>query len=121
MTTKLWVLVGTAFYLAYLPASAEPGPELNAMLEANAVAAAYARMCNEEPMAEQIKVDTMLVLAGSGLPAHNVQLGSAKFNYLMRQEFDKTKRASDVNCPERVADARARLAETHAIIEAARK
>lgn len=91
---------------------------LNKMLEDNAAASAYARMCDEEPMAEEIKANTMMLLAVSGIAPKNVQLGSAKFSQIMRREFDATKGAASVNCPAKVAEAKARLAETLHIIQA---
>ena len=102
-------------------AYAEANLELARMLETNAVASAYARMCDEEPMAEQLKVNTMILLAVNGLPPHNVQLGSAKFNEIMKREFANTKTAAEVNCKMRVAQARERLAQTQEILHSTRK
>jgi hypothetical protein len=102
-------------------AHADAGPELARLLEANAVASAYARMCDEEPMAEQLKVNTMILLAVNGLPAHNVQLGSAKFNEIMKREFAATKTAAEVHCTTRIAQARERLEQTQKILQSTRK
>ena len=95
--------------------------ELNKFFEDNAVSAAYARMCDEEPVAEELKANTMMLLAVSGIKPHNVQLGSAKWSEILRREFAATKNASSLNCPERVSLAKARLSETQHIIQATRK
>jgi hypothetical protein len=102
-------------------AYADENAELNQFLEDNAVAAAYARMCDEEPMAEQLKANTMMLLAVHGVPPHNVQLGSAKWGEILRREFAAVKGASSVNCPSRVAEAKARLEQTQKVIQATRR
>jgi len=102
-------------------ARADPNGELNKILEDNAVSAAYARMCDEEPMAEELKANTMMLLAVNGIQPHNVQLGSAKWREIMRREFAGTKNAESVNCPSRISEAKARLGETQKIIAAGRR
>ncbi len=115
-----------AFALAALssaafPAHADQNQELNKFLEDNAVAAAYARMCDEEPMAEELKANTMMLLAVHGIEPHNIQLGSAKWSEIIRREFSSTKNTKSVNCQSRVSEAKARLLETQKIIQATRK
>jgi hypothetical protein len=102
-------------------AHADSYEELDKFLEANAISAAYAQMCDEEPISDQLKSSTMMLLAVSGLQPHNVQLGSAKWREVMRRQFALTKNASSVDCAERVPEAKARLSETQHIIEATRK
>lgn len=110
-----------------LPATAhaisdeERNARINAMLEDNASSAAYARMCEDEPTAEQLKTTTMLLLAVTGYPAHTVQLGSAKFNDVMRREVAGFRSRKEIDCEERVREARARLADTQAIIRSSRR
>ena len=94
--------------------------ELNQFFEDNAVSAAYARMCDEEPVAEELKANTMMLLAVSGIEPRNIQLGSAKWGQILRREY-ATANAKNVNCPERVSEAKARLSETQHIIQATRK
>jgi hypothetical protein len=101
-------------------AHADQNEELNKFLEDNAVSAAYARMCDEEPIAEELKANTMMLLAVHGVPPHNVQLGSAKWSDIVRHRFAATN-ARSVNCPARVAEAKTRLSETQRIIQATRK
>lgn len=111
-----------ALLIAMLPiahaSQTDHNAALNKMLEDNAAASAYARMCDEEPMAEELKANTMMLLAVSGIEPKNIQLGSAKFSQVMRREFDATKGPASVNCPAKVAEAKARLAETLQIIQA---
>ena len=114
-----------AFALAALssaafPAYADEHQELNKFLEDNAASAAYARMCDEEPIAEELKANTMMLLAVHGVPPHNVQLGSAKWSDIIRHKFAATNIKS-VNCSARVAEAKTRLGETQRIIQATRK
>jgi hypothetical protein len=90
--------------------------ELNRMVEENASSAAYARICDEEPMSEQLKANTMMLLAVTGMEAHNVQLGSGKFNDIMRSEIANLRNAKSVDCPAKVREARERLAVTQSII-----
>jgi hypothetical protein len=95
--------------------------DLNRLLEDNASSAAYARVCNEEPISEQLKANTMTLLAVTGMEAHNVQLGSGKFNDVMRAEIAKLHKAKDVDCPAKVQQARERLATTQNIIRGSRR
>jgi hypothetical protein len=101
------------------PASADSATELNRMLEENAAASAYARACNDEPIADQLKSSTMMLLAVSGVEPKNVQLGSAKFNDVVRQELARIDGRS--NCSEGVQIARERLAFTQRAIAAGRR
>ena len=114
-------LCGIATLLACPAAHAEADAELARMLERNATSSAYAHMCDEEPIAEQLKANTMMLLAVNGLPVHNVQLGSAKYSQIIRREFNATKRLSDVDCPARVAQAKEHLSETLNIIRSMRR
>jgi hypothetical protein len=100
---------------------ADANAELNRILEANASSAAYARICDEEPMSEQLKSSTMLLLAVNGLEPQVVQLGSAKFNDVMRRQIAAFRSAKDVDCPARVQEARDRLSFTHRSIQAGRR
>lgn len=83
--------------------------ELNEMVEQNAASAAHARLCNEDPMTEQLKATTMLVLALSGVASENVQLGSAKFTDVMRKEMHAKRKVKDFSCREHLAVAEDRL------------
>ncbi|MSQ60828.1 MAG: hypothetical protein EXR36_14610 [Betaproteobacteria bacterium] len=85
---------------------------LNAMLEENASAAAYARLCDDEPMSDQLKSNTMLMLALSGIDAQSVQLGSGKFNDIMRRDIRAKRKPNELNCSERLRWARDLLAAT---------
>ena len=105
-----------AFALARVALAAEPNAELNRILEQNASSAAYARVCDEEPMSEQLKANTMMLLAVTGMEAHNVQLGSGKFNDVMRGEIANLRKAKSVDCATKVQEARERLAATQSII-----
>jgi hypothetical protein len=95
--------------------------ELNRILEENARSAAYARVCDEEPVSEQLKANTMMLLAVTGMEAHNVQLGSGKFNDLVRAELGRLRTAKNVDCPAKVQEARERLAATQSIIHGTRR
>jgi len=95
--------------------------ELNGILEANATSAAFARICDEEPVSEQLKSSTMLLLTVHGIPAQNIQLGSAKFNDVMRREIANFRSAKKVDCTARVKEARERLAFTQGVIQAGRR
>jgi hypothetical protein len=120
--TMLRFLVITAAALAAAPAYAgDVNTELNRLLEENAASAAYARVCNEEPISEQLKANTMMLLAATGMEAHNVQLGSGKFNDVMRAEIAKLHNAKSVDCPTKVQEARERLAATQNIIRGSRR
>ena len=87
--------------------------KLNEMLEQNAASAAHARLCDEDPMSDQLKATTMLVLALSGVPAENVQLGSAKFTDTMRMEMKTQRKQKDFDCRSRMETARDRLKATY--------
>ncbi len=102
-------------------ALADANLEMNRILEANASSAAFARMCDEEPLSEQLKSTTMMLLAVNGIEAQNIQLGSAKFNDVMRREVASVKSARNMDCPGRMKEARERLAATRGIIENARR
>lgn len=117
-----------AALLAALPAlagaaeaDAEKNAQVNAMLEANASSAAFARMCDDEPTSEQLKSSTMMLLVVAGYPAHTVQMGSAKFNDVMRREIAAVQSLKDVDCETRTSEARARLAGTQQIIQGSRR
>jgi len=117
-----------AAVLAALPAlagaaevDAEKNAQVNAMLEANASSAAFARMCDDEPTSEQLKSSTMMLLVVAGYPAHTVQMGSAKFNDVMRREIASVQSLKDVDCETRTGEARARLAGTQQIIQGSRR
>jgi len=113
-------LLATA--LLWAPAGiADANVELNKILEANAASAAFARICDEEPISEQLKSSTMLLLAVNGIGAQNIQLGSAKFNDVMRREIANFRSARNVDCTARVQEARERLAFTQGVIQAGRR
>ena len=111
LVTLLWTPAGMA----------DVNAELNRILEANASSAAFARICAEEPMSEQLKSTTMLLLAVNGIEAQNIQLGSAKFNDIMRREVANFRSARNVDCAARVKEARERLAFTQGVIQASRR
>jgi hypothetical protein len=90
--------------------------ELNRMLEENAASAAYALACGEEPMADQLKANTMMLLVVNGIEAHNVQLGSAKFNDVMRRQIAGLGSSQKLDCTAKVREARERLTTTQDII-----
>jgi hypothetical protein len=102
-------------------AQADMNADLNRILEDNASSAAYARVCDEEPMSEQLKANTMMLLAATGMEPHNVQLGSAKFNDVMRREIVSLRGSKKVDCSARVQEARDRLAVTQGIIRDSRR
>jgi hypothetical protein len=107
-------------YLGFAaPARADATAELNRVLEENAAASAYARVCDDEPVADQLKSSTMMLLAVNGIDPKNVQLGSAKFNDVVRQELARMKRPS--NCSTAVQNARERLAFTQRAIASGRR
>ncbi|MCC7549119.1 MAG: hypothetical protein IT532_15265 [Burkholderiales bacterium] len=107
------------------PASADTdaakNAHANALLEANASSAAFARICEDEPTSEQLKSTTMMLLVVAGYPAHTIQMGSAKFNDVMRREVAQLRSLSDVDCDTHVSQARERLASTQAIIRNSRR
>lgn len=102
-------------------ADAETNHELNQYLEDNAVASAYALMCEEETVSDLLKTNTMILLAVNGVPPHNVQLGSAKYAVIMKREVNATKNFKTLDCPTKVAEAKARLAQTQQILQATHK
>ena len=72
-------------------------------------------------MAEELKANTMMLLAVNGIQPHNVQLGSAKWREIMRREFAGIKNTESLNCASRISEAKARLGETQKIIAAGRR
>jgi hypothetical protein len=62
---RRFMIVAVAAACIALPARAQDvNAEFNRILEANAAAAAYARICDEEPMSERLKSSTMMLLDG---------------------------------------------------------
>ena len=102
----------------YAGADGSGNADLAKFLEDNAVASAYATMCDDEPVSDQLKANTMVLLAVNGLPPHNVQLGSAKYNDVMRRQVAATKNPKALDCAAQVAQAKSRLAQTQAILRA---
>jgi hypothetical protein len=100
---------------------AEKNKAVNAMLEANASSAAFARICDDEPTAEQLKSSTMMLLTVAGYPAQTVQMGSGKFNDVMRRELAGLQSLADVDCDTKVREARERLTGTQDIIRNSRR
>ena len=115
------LIIATAILAAGLAHAGDLNADLNRLLEENASSAAYARVCDEEPISEQLKANTMMLLAVTGMEAHNVQLGSGKFNDVMRAEIAKVRTAKNIDCPTRVREARERLATTQNIIRGSRR
>ena len=115
------LIVATATLAAGLAHAGDANADLNRLLEENASSAAYARVCDEEPISEQLKANTMMLLAVTGMEAHNVQLGSGKFNDVMRAEIAKLRTAKNIDCPTRVREARERLTTTQNIIRSSRR
>jgi hypothetical protein len=99
-------------------ADADTNAELNRILEANAASAAYARMCDQEPVSERLKSNTMMLLAVNGIEPANVQLGSLKFNGIMRREIETARK---IDCARRMQEANDRLQSTQNIIEHSRR
>jgi len=95
--------------------------ELNKILEQNGAAAAYAKICDDEPTSDQLKSTTMMLLAVNGLEAQAIQLGSAKFNDVMRREIASFRSMKNVDCEAKVKEARQRLTFTQAGIQAGRR
>jgi hypothetical protein len=120
MTVRI-VAATIAVLLAGAARAAGADAELNRILEDNARSAAYARVCDEEPVSEQLKANTMMLLAVTGMEAHNVQLGSGKFNDVVRAELGRLRSAKNVDCPAKVQEARERLAATQSIIHGTRR
>ena len=114
-------LVTAATLAGTLAYAGDVNADLNRLLEENASSAAYARVCDEEPISEQLKANTMMLLAVTGMEAHNVQLGSGKFNDVMRAEIAKLRTAKSVDCAAKVQQARERLAATQNIIRGSRR
>ncbi len=122
MTFRRLVAAAAALLLSPIGfADEQVNAELNKMLEDNAASAAYARVCGEEPVSDQLKSNTMMLLTVTGLPAYNVQLGSAKFNDVMRRELAGVRSLKDVDCPGKVREARERLTATQGIIQGSRQ
>jgi hypothetical protein len=119
--SDLTVRCGLAAILLSLTAGARADliAELNRILEENAAASAYARVCTEEPIADQLKSSTMMLLAVNGLDLKVVQLGSAKFNDVVRQELARAKGRTD--CTARMKDARERLSFTQGVLQSSRR
>jgi hypothetical protein len=92
--------------------------ELKKILEQNGAAAAYAKICDDEPTSDQLKSTTMMLLAVNGLEAQAIQLGSAKFNDVMRREIASFRSMKNVDCEAKVKEARQRLTVTQAGIQA---
>jgi len=116
------VLLATAVPLAAAAGDDDQrNARINALLEANASSAAFARICEDEPTSEQLKTTTMLLLAVNGYPAHTVQMGSAKFNDVMRREVAGLRSLKDVDCPGKIREARERLTSTQDIIRGSRR
>ena len=111
------ILFGYALLVA--PAiAADANEELNKILEQNGAAAAYAKICDDEPTSDQLKSTTMMLLAVNGLEAQAIQLGSAKFNDVMRREIAKFRSMKSIDCEAKVKEARQRLTFTQAGIQA---
>jgi len=110
-----------AYTLLVAPAAAadtSANEELNKILEQNGAAAAYAKICDDEPTSDQLKSTTMMLLAVNGLEAQAIQLGSAKFNDVMRREIASFRSMKNVDCEAKVKEARQRLTFTQAGIQA---
>jgi len=111
------LLAGYALLVAPV-AAADANEELNKILEQNGAAAAYAKICDDEPTSDQLKSTTMMLLAVNGLEAQAIQLGSAKFNDVMRREIAKFRSMKNIDCEAKVKEARQRLTFTQAGIQA---
>ncbi len=123
MTTLTRLLLAATLLptLAHAITDEEKNVQINALLEANASSAAFARICEEEPVAEQLKTTTMLLLTVTGYPSHTVQMGSAKFNDVMRREVANFRTRNEVDCADKVRQARERLTSTQDIIRNSRR
>ena len=108
---KLLSFLSLPLIMMAAPALAD-NAELNAMLEENASAAAFARLCDDEPVSDQLKSNTMLMLALSGISAQNIQLGSGKFNDVMRREVRAKRAPNEINCSQKLQWAKERLTAT---------
>jgi len=69
-------------------------------------------------MSDQLKSTTMMLLAVNGLDAQAIQLGSAKFNDVMRREIANFRSIKNIDCAAKVKDARQRLTFTQGGIQA---
>jgi hypothetical protein len=78
-------------------AQADMNADLNRILEDNASSAAYARVCDEEPMSEQLGQHDDAA-GRDWMEPHNAQLGSAKFNDVMRRR-SSPRGSKKVDCP----------------------
>jgi len=107
--------------LAAPAAATDANEELNKILEQNGAAAAYAKICDDEPTSDQLKSTTMMLLAVNGLEAQAIQLGSAKFYDVMRREIASFRSMKNVDCEAKVKEARQRLTFTQAGIQAGRR
>ena len=107
--------------LAASAAATDANEALNKILEQNGAAAAYAKICDDEPTSDQLKSTTMMLLAVNGLEAQAIQLGSAKFNDVMRREIASFRSMKNVDCEAKVKEARQRLTFTQAGIQAGRR
>ncbi len=108
---KLLSVLNLSLCIIAAPALAD-NTALNTMVEENASAAAFARLCDDEPVSDQLKSSTMLLLALSGINTQNVQLGSGKFNDVMRREVRAKRAPNEINCTEKLQWAKDRLAAT---------
>jgi len=114
-----FAILFAAYALVVAPAvAADANEELNKILEQNGAAAAYAKICDDEPTSDQLKSTTMMLLAVNGLEAQAIQLGSAKFNDVMRREIAKFRSMKSIDCEAKVKEARQRLTFTQAGIQA---
>lgn len=102
-------------------AHADLNAQLNELLEQNAAAAAYAKMCDDEPTAEQLKSSTMLLLTTNDIAAENIQLGSAKFNDVMRREISQFKGNKRPDCASKTREAHDRLNFTQDVLRKTRR
>lgn len=123
MKTFVTSLLAAALLCSAVLAQAddEKNARVNALLEENASSAAFARICDDEPTSEQLKSSTMLLLAVAGYPTHTVQMGSAKFNDVMRREIAGLRSLKDIDCNARVDQARERLTLTQDILRNSRR
>lgn len=121
MTHLRNITLAAALFALATAARADLNSQLNELLEQNAAAAAYAKMCDEEPLAEQLKSSTMLVLTTNDMAAENIQLGSAKFNDVMRREIGQFKGSKRPDCTVKAREARERLSFTQDILRKTRK
>lgn len=115
------ITVATALFALAGVARADLNSQLNELLEQNAAAAAYAKMCDDEPTAEQLKSSTMLVLTTNDVAAENIQLGSAKFNDVMRREIGQFKGSKRPDCASKTREARDRLSFTQDVLRKTRR